>query len=153
MKVLLSDFSQVILFPKDLSYQGSLNGLYKKIQERGFNFLDMYQLNTELLSYIQSLEGIQKHIFTTGTVQDAPEIKDRVMEVFETVFTVPSVGFAKTDPAAYKQISALVGEPISNIMFIDDSIHNITAARQAGMHAEQFVDTVSVRKSIEAWLQ
>ena len=152
MKVLLSDFSQVILFPRDLNYNGSLNGLYKKNKATGFNFLDIYRLNTELLDYLQSIEGIQKHIYTTGTVQEAPEIRNAVMAVFETVFTVPSVGYSKTDQRAYRKIAQTLGVETSEVLFIDDSISNCFAAREAGMQAVQFVDTKSIIQSIEAWL-
>ena len=51
IKVILSDFARVILFPKDKSYPGRLDELQAKLnnQSEGHNFFDYFELNQELL--------------------------------------------------------------------------------------------------------
>jgi len=56
---LLSDFSRVLLRPKDKAYTGGLNALHKRLlaELRGtYSIFDHYELNEELLDFYPILE-------------------------------------------------------------------------------------------------
>ncbi len=152
MKTLLFDFSKVLLFPKDENYHGSLNKLYKKIQTEGKDFDDYYRLNTDLLDYLSKLD-CEKYIFTTGTVQNAPEIKDLVKAVFNDIFNVPLIGFEKTDKRAYLDIAERVGVEPNALLFIDDNKDNLQAAREAGLDTLHYQNNEQVESFVKDWLE
>jgi len=72
IKAIVSDFSRVLLFPKDKSYQGSLNALHKELSEKpSYNALDFFELNVGLLDFYKSLKDrIPVYIFTSDVIQD-----------------------------------------------------------------------------------
>jgi HAD superfamily hydrolase (TIGR01549 family) len=152
MKALLCDFSQVLLFPQDESYDGSLNKLYQRIKEDGRNFNDFYYLNEELLDYLKDL-AVDKYIFTTGTVQNAPEIKEEVEAVFKKVFNVPMIGYEKTDPQAYQEISKRIKTAAEDILFVDDNKNNLQAAETAGVKTRHYKNNHQIRGEIDKWLK
>lgn len=152
MRTLLFDFSKVLLFPKDENYHGSLNKLYRKIQNDGKNFNDHYRLNTDLLNYLSEL-NCGKYIFTTGTVQNAPEIKGQVAAVFNDIFNVPLIGFEKTDKRAYLDIAERVGVEPNELLFIDDNKDNLKAAKEEGLDTLHYEDNEQVKSFVNNWLE
>lgn len=136
MKTLLFDFSRVLLFPVNESYSGSLNALYKeKMYTPGFDFFDYFKLNTELLDYLNIQKRLYSlNIFTSESIQDAPELKLAINPLFDRVFSAIDIGFSKKDPRAYGQIGDYLELVTNQITFIDDSLENIEAAEESGMN-------------------
>ncbi|MBT3250071.1 MAG: HAD-IA family hydrolase [Candidatus Pacebacteria bacterium] len=151
-KILISDFSKVQLFPKDNSYQGGLNKLYDQILSTNKNFNDYFSLNEDLLDELVKLD-IDKYVFTTGKVQSAPEIIDRVRTVFKDVFNVPMIGFLKTDPKAYNILCERLEVKPSQVIFIDDTKDNVEAAKEAGLMAVVYEDNNQILMAIKDWLR
>ena len=151
-KILVSDFSRVLLFPKDEIYRSGLNKLYGQTSAAGDRFEDYFKLNEALLIELEKLE-IDKYIFTTGTVQDAPEIKDRVKAVFKKVFNVPMIGVRKADSRAYLKLCSEIGAEPVQVMFIDDTSANVEAAKEAGLHAVVYENNEQILDSINKWLK
>ena len=141
---ILSDFSRVILNPKDKNYKGTLNGLYKKLKQEGkpFNFFDYFEFNEDILGlYLQIKDKHSINIFTTGTIQNAKEVKQKLGFIFNNVFTAADYNLDKTQPEAYEFIAKKLGVDPSQILYIDDEIKNIEAAKEAGLntfHYEEF---------------
>lgn len=77
IKVLLFDFSRVILFPKDKNYTGKL--------------------------------------------------------IFKKIYSALEIGLDKKDPKAYSLIAQDLGLKPEEIVFIDDSLENLSAAKSAGL--------------------
>jgi HAD superfamily hydrolase (TIGR01509 family) len=150
-KVLVSDFSRVLLFPKDTSYAGGLNRLYDQILANKEDFNDYFKLNDILLKDIEELD-IEKYIFTTGKVQNAEFIKHKLDMVFKDIFNVPMIGFKKTDKNAYLKLCEELDLKPSQVMFIDDTEENINAAKEAGLHAVVYHDNNQILNSISEWL-
>ena len=48
------------------------------------------------------------------------------------------LGVAKPDPTFFTRAAERIGAPADSILFIDDTPKNITGARTAGLHAEQW---------------
>ncbi len=141
VKILLFDFSRVLLFPTDDLYTGSLNNLYKeKKNESGFIFTNYFKLNDEILIDLKKHSDRRLVIFTSETIQDAPEIKDKVHEVFDTVISAIDLGKGKKDPGAYTEISIKLGASPSEILFIDDSNENLIAASHAGLTTYKYIN-------------
>lgn len=151
IKALLSDFSQVILFPKDSDYVGSLNSLYaKKKDEQGFSFFDLYFVNTELLDFYQELKqkyNIELTIYTTGTVQNHPDLQSHLTS-FSRIFSVADIGKDKRDVESYQFLSEQLNVLPEEMMFIDDSMSNVSAAREAGVQGIQFISNNQIKSEV-----
>lgn len=150
-ELLISDFSRVILLPTDRAFEGSLNGLYRQLSGEPLRFEDYFELNTELLAAVAELPIAQKVIFTTGKVQDAPEIADRVRAAFSRAFTVEEIGFDKTQPAAFLEVCRRLGVEPAAACFMDDTTANVEAAQQAGLAAEVFWDNAQILPILKQW--
>lgn len=146
IKALLFDFSRTLLFPKDIKYPGELNALHRKsAQDPNYDFLANFELNEELLDFLEHLKDRYKlYIFTSGTIQNAPEIKDRVAAVFEKIFSAEEMMVSKKEPESYKKIAARLGLPAEDILFVDDLPGNIQAANIAGLVTVQYKDNKSL---------
>ncbi len=151
-KILIFDFSRVLLFPKDRNYKSGLNKLYDQLvgQKRGFS--DSLRLNEPLLKELEKLE-LDKYIFTTGKVQNAPEIRDRLDSIFKQIFNVPMIGYAKRDIRAYLTLCGEIGVDPPQAMFIDDVPANVETATAAGLHAVVYEDNEQTLGLINQWLQ
>lgn len=143
----LFDFAHVILLPKDKSYTGALNDTYKDMQSQGnYTVWNEFILNAELLQYIaNNLKPYPSYIFTTGTVHKDKAILPYVKDLFVKMYSVAeidrqsfSTNKSKKDPASYIYIADDIGKKPEEILFVDDSLSNIEAAKTAGLQTIHF---------------
>lgn len=140
LKAIISDSSRTLVFPKDKSITGSLNSYYLEVKERAlsgseanFDVFDYFEVNTKLLEFISSLT-VAKYVFTTGAhIQNDPQIAEIYEDHFEKVFREDFAdGLKKTDPQTFTTIARKLGFKPEEIIYIDDSEVNISAAQSAG---------------------
>jgi putative hydrolase of the HAD superfamily len=75
-----------------------------------------------------------------------------VDEIFETVVDSGFVGCRKPEPRIYELTLERLGLPAAACLFIDDLLHNIEGAREAGMTAIHFRDNEQAIAEIHAAL-
>jgi len=141
--VLLFDLSNTILFAKEKSYVGGLNALHNELQatKPNFVFSDYFELDMRLLSILQSLQSkFVIVLFTSETIQEAPEIKPILEKVFNPIISAKTIGHHKTEPQAYAHIAKLLEVQPNEIFFVDDNPKNILAAIQTGCETHQYED-------------
>lgn len=148
IKALLFDFSRTLLFPKDKTYTGGLNDLHKKIQENpNYNFLESFELNKELLDYLETIKNkFGLHIFTSESIQEDPAIKDDLAKIFTKIFSAKEIGLSKKDPKAYQFIAKELNLNTDEILFIDDSSENLESAKTAGLQTLQYKDNSIIKE-------
>lgn len=139
--ILLFDLSMTLLFPNDIEFHGSLNKFHESNKHRNtYNVADHVHLNEDVLTFIDTHQSsLDCYIYTTGMIQNSPVIHERLARSCIDIFTVPELGFAKTDPAAYLEIAKRIKAAPSNITFIDDSQANCAAAKKAGLNTIHYV--------------
>ena len=150
---ILSDFSNVILHFKKPTFLGSLNGFYKELLQSGkpFSFFDHYEFNQELLAYYKSLKpNYSLNIFTMSHIQDDPNSKEVIGDIFDQIFSAEDLGVSKTNPSSYGLIAEKLGKDPSEILFIDDQSSNVEAAQKAGMSAIQYKSVDELREKLNA---
>jgi len=149
---ILSDFSRVVLIPKNNKYSGTLNELHKNLSVKSMNysFFDYFEFNDEILNLYSHLKTKYSiNIFTTGTIQNRPEVRQIIDPIFEHIYTAKDYGLDKKQSDAYLFISNKLNRKPSEIIFIDDQTDNIAAAKRAGLHTIHYLDfkkTVSMLK-------
>lgn len=154
IKALITDFSRVLLFTKDKSYSGSLNGLHRDLSTQpNYRLLDNFELNIELLEYYKSLvEKLDLYVFTSESIQDSPELQPFIKPVFKEIFSAKKMEVDKKDENAYKELVATVNLDPTEIVYIDDSEVNIEAAKKAGLQTILFKDNESLETELQAKL-
>ncbi len=142
IKTILSDFARVILFPKDTVYEGGLNPLHSKLQQEHspYVFLDYFYFNEELLDFYMVLKPQYELAIVTETVaiQQILEVRARMREIFDNVFTTNDIGLPKSDFRTYLHVAKKLGKDPDEIVFIDDRVVNIVAAQNAGLQTIQY---------------
>ena len=150
IKALLFDFARTLLFPVNKTYQGGLNSLYRKlVQTPNFDFLSNFELNEEAFIFLGNLKYKYKlYMFTSESIQDAPEIKDKVDSLFDKIFSAEQMMLDKKDTETYKKLADIMELDVQDILFVDDNPDNILAARDAGMTTLQYKDNKSLMNYI-----
>ncbi len=152
IKAILSDFSETILFPKNIKNHHNLNGLHHELmREYGeYNAWDYFVINEELLNFYQSLKPqLPLYVFTTDTVQDQPQIKERLLEIFDDVISAKVYKIDKKTPEAYQFIAQKINQNSEEILFIDDREINLEPATKAGFQTLQYIDNEQLVKDIK----
>lgn len=140
---ILSDFSRVILNPKDKSYKGTLNALHNDLSEKDKNypFFNYFEFNEEILNLYRQLKT--KHsvnVFTTGTIQNRLEVRLIIDPIFDNIYTAKDFDLDKKQPEAYLFIANKLNKKPGEIIFIDDQVRNIQAAKKAGLNIIQYLN-------------
>ncbi len=139
-KAIICDFSRVLLFPKDETYEGSLNQLHRELStEPGYNILDHFYLNQPILEYFKQLKKqLPLYVFTSETIQEDPKIIEQIHPIFNSIFSAKSIGVQKNIAQAYITLASMINLPVDQIVFIDDTPTNIYAAQEAGMQTIRY---------------
>jgi HAD superfamily hydrolase (TIGR01509 family) len=151
---IVSDFSRVLLFPRDRSTVEKLNTMIKRVRlEENYSFFDYFDLNDELLRFYQSLQpAVQTVIFTSGEIQEETEVKSRIAGIVKYVFSAQYHQRSKETVSSYAWLAEQLQTTSQQMLFVDDSSVNIAAAKQAGVRTVQFLNTeqtiVTMRKSL-----
>ncbi len=157
IKLLLSDFSRVILFPIDDNYSGSLNELHaKRLSDPAYTFFDTFSLNTQFLDWMlltKQTHHLSVGMFTSETIQEYAVLQPFLTPVFDIVFSAKKLGISKSDPQAYKDLCADRNVLPSETVYLDDAISNVAAATAAGLHAVQFLSTSQSIAHVDALLR
>ncbi len=134
-KILISDVSFVLLFPKDPEYTGSLNGLYREHKEEAnFNFFGYFKVNTELLDiYTKYASNDARYIFTSDAIQDDPALQEYWQPVFTEIHSAKKMSVEKNDPKAYEVLLQTIHASSEDVLYIDDKQENVDAAQQMGI--------------------
>ena len=150
IKAFVSDFSRVLLSPKDDHYIGGLNALHKKLSASGdYDFWSYFRLNQDLLIFYKTLgERLDVYIFTSELIQEHPVLQPELVGVFRDIFSAIRLGLKKIDPQAYFVIAKKVGLPPEEILYIDDKQENLEAAKEAGMAVILFESNSQAKEAI-----
>ena len=155
IKALISDFSKVLCFRKDDPTAGKLNEHHEGLQQKeDYNFWNHFTLNTELLDYYQEISSnIDVYIFTSEYIQEHPPVMEKLKPKFKDIFSAMRLGVSKADPQAYIKLAGLINKSPGEIIFIDDTLPNIQAAKEAGLITVHYHDNESAINKIRRILE
>jgi FMN phosphatase YigB (HAD superfamily) len=137
IKAVITDFSRVLLFPKDKTYGGGLNSLNKQLLENNphYNFQEYFDLNDELFTYFSEInKKIPVHIFTSGIIQENPSIKNIINDCSTTVISALKLEVHKSEQLAYEKLLEMLALKPHEVAYIDDMQANIDAASSLGIN-------------------
>ncbi|HEY3528691.1 MAG TPA: HAD family phosphatase [Nocardioides sp.] len=86
--------------------------------------------------------------WSAETIHHAPELFPDVLALFDDVVVSGVEGVAKPDPEIFQVLARRIGQPIAGVLYVDDSVPNVEAARAAGMDAVHFTDADSLHEEL-----
>jgi putative hydrolase of the HAD superfamily len=114
-----------------------------------------HHIDTALLEQIQTFRanGIPCYL---GTNQERNRANYMKLEMgfntsLDSVFASTDLGFRKPDMAFYKTLQDKIQLSASEILFWDDSLENVTAAREAGWKAEVFFNLQAFKQTMNKY--
>lgn len=153
VKAVVFDFSRVLLHPVDTAYKDGLNDLHKALKDTpGYKATDHLVLNTELLDFLKTIHHVSFYIFTTGYVQEEQAFRKELDPIFEAIYTIRDVKAEKDTPEAYKNLAKLLDVQPEEIVFIDDTLKNISAAKRIGVQTIRHVTNANTMSALHAHL-
>ncbi len=155
ISTIVSDFSRVLLFPKNREYVGSLNNLHDELTQTlgNYDFFSYFELNKELLEIYRNLKNKYTiNILTTDKIQDVPEVKRLIEPVFDNIYSAKNFSLKKNDKQLYIEVAELLGQPTNNIILIDDTAANLNAAKSAGMTVFHFHNNTTLMKELAPFI-
>ncbi len=121
-------------------------------------FWDIYlgNPNEELIAYFRGLRPRYRTAILTNSFVGAREHEEErygFTSMVEVAIYTHEEGVRKPDPRIYAIASERIGFPPSEMVFLDDRLENIDAARACGFQAILFTSTSQAIADIEALLQ
>lgn len=82
--------------------------------------------------------------WSSETFHHAQELFPAVLALFDDVVVSGVEGVAKPDSAIFEVLGRRLGHPIAGVLYVDDTVGNVAAARDAGMDAVLFTDAAAL---------
>ena len=99
------------------------------------------EVDKEMIDYIQSLRPRYKTVMLSNAWDNLRKVlvnKWKIADAFDEIFISAEMGLAKPDPKIYEMVIEKLGIAPKEILFIDDFIENIEAARKLGIQTIHF---------------
>lgn len=109
--------------------------------EFGEEFWGGDSLDRALVEFIGSLQGEYRTVLLSNAWDDLRPLLINHWEIdgiFDDIFISGEIKLAKPDPKIFQHVIAVLDADPSTLVFVDDFIENIEAAREAGINAIHF---------------
>lgn len=154
IKIVLSDFSRTILYPRDEQYSGSMNSLHEQLcKKEDYDVWEHFAFHEILLSFYKNISvKIPVYVLTTKYLQAWPPVKARLDECIRDVFIAEELDLSKSDPVIYCHVAETLGIQTDEILFLDDAEKNIAAAAEAGCVTIRFEEEKQAVEDLKKYL-
>lgn len=153
-------------------------GGYRDLERGAITFREFHQFLADRAGYHGTSEALRQvwSDFFDGTVPGMEELLDRIRERYRVAFLSNSnevhaeviprrfaglfrkedrfilshrFRVAKPDPEIFRRTLEVLGALPQHVVFVDDLLENVLAARAVGIRAFQFVDAVQLQAELE----
>ena len=125
---IVSDFSYVLAIPKETGWE----------------------INQKLLDYYLELESkqITVAIYSASAAVSQIDIKNK-LGTFK-IFSSLELNLSKSDREGYRKIAEKLGKKPEEVVFVDDQLVNVEAAREAGMQIVYYTNSADAIKKLSS---
>lgn len=127
----------------------------EKLQELQDRFWGGDRLDRALIDFIDSLKPAYVIALLSNNwsnLRQALVTRWQIADVFDEIIISAEVGLIKPEPSIYELTQAKLGVQPAQILFVDDFIENIRAARAAGWQAVHFQNSQQALAEVKALL-
>jgi len=131
----------------DLGYESRVDEFLEAL-----NNLPKGKYNEEILPILDLLKskGYKLGLFSNHTVAGAKEAREfGVDELFDVTLFSAEVGVMKSHPEAYLLLAEKLGVDISEMIYIDDTPHNLDKAHEIGFEPILYTDMPNFLQRLE----
>lgn len=114
------------------------------------------RLDNELMDYIRSIKAKYTSALLSNALSNLRQLifeHWKIDDAFHHLTISAEVGLMKPGPAIYEFALEQFGSKAEEAVFIDDTLENITGARDVGMHAILFQTPEQARNDLEELLK
>jgi 2-haloacid dehalogenase len=86
--------------------------------------------------------------WSAETIHHGLETYPEVFALFDDIVVSGAEGVAKPDQEIFRVPARRLGQPLEGVFYVDDNIHNVDAARSAGMDAVHFTDAAGLDEEL-----
>jgi 2-haloacid dehalogenase len=86
--------------------------------------------------------------WSAETFHHAPQAFPEVFDLFEDVVVSGAEGVAKPDAQIFTVLADRLGHPLDGVLYVDDTVGNVEAARGVGLDAVHFTDAETLRSDL-----
>ncbi len=108
--------------------------------------------NPEMYALVQELKNREIRVGLLSNINDryVKLIRDfGLYQLFDPCLLSCEIGLNKPDPKAYEALLRAINLPPQEVLFIDDKLENVEAAKQMGIDALLFQSAAQVRMELE----
>lgn len=137
---LLFDFARVLAFPKETGIS-SMAQYYRQQTSSNTDIFDYISLNTELLDAVKNSKLKYENraiISNSGEILKNKNMLTVLQPIFSNIWLAKNFEWGKDQAGLYLYLSEKMAIKTENILFIDDSFANISAAKNAGCKTHQY---------------
>ena len=127
----LADFTR-IWFETEDAVDGRVISVIRRLRESGYTCCLATSQERHRAQYMKTAMGFSK--------------------IFDRMFFSHAIGFQKPDPRFYKSVTADLDISGEQILFWDDDLHNVEAARKCGWNAELYLGFSPFQITLAGWL-
>ncbi len=140
-KVSLDEFFQLVSQVTGVPSQAVWQEMYEPVT-----------INTDLVSFIRKLKN--NHIIVLFSNYHADLLrkllhKHKILDLFDELFISSEQLVKKPDKSSFEKILDYLKVNASDVIFIDDRLENVTAARKQGIQSIQFFDLPKLEQDIQ----
>jgi len=86
--------------------------------------------------------------WSAETIHHGLETYPEVFALFDDIVVSGAEGVAKPDQEIFRVLARRLGQPLDGVFYVDDNVHNVDAARSAGMDAVHFTDAAGLDEEL-----
>lgn len=151
---LIFDFFNVLIFPKENVVKSMVGSTLSKLMREKDGVDEHFVLNSQLLEFLEQLPDKYKLAAFTNSrsLVQLPKVQQRLKPIFDHIFLAGNLELSKSDHNSYLELAKMLDAQSSQILFVDDQLHNIEAAQQAGLNTIHFQDTSQFLRDLSKFL-
>lgn len=110
---------------------------------------------TEIPETLLIVKALQKQGYQTAMLSDVTQYQAEIVrkmgyyDLFNPVLLSYEIGVKKPHPEAFKILLEKLQVPAAHVLFIDDRIENVEAAKNLGIDSIQFINPEQLKKELE----
>lgn len=110
---------------------------------------------TEMPESLAIVKTLQSQGYQTAMLSDVTQYQAEIIrkmgyyDLFTPVLLSCEIGVKKPNPEAFQTLLQKLKLPASSVLFIDDRIENVEAARKQGIDSIQFISPEQLKEELE----
>jgi HAD superfamily hydrolase (TIGR01509 family) len=125
-------------------------GLAMTLEELRLAWNDIFSPMPEMLAVVKETPR-PRYLLSTTNEPHVSWLRERfgyVFELFDRCFLTCEIGLRKPDPALFRYVESVSGQPPQRHLLIDDLAENVAGAQAAGWQAIQFLGVEDCRRRL-----